>query len=176
VKDITDYSDFIMSSNQSSDLSNSLVDSAAIASSAYLLVNSASTEANKQVELSKVRSEGKIEMAKVELEREKLYTAEERLLASKNKQTERRNIQIEHLSYSLVRWSHERCSPIIPFSWASEREVDIMRHASTLFPSTVDKLPEVFANQKKTCGTSQQFHNIYKWLSVSIKNDSFHQK
>jgi hypothetical protein len=147
-----------MSSNQSSDLSNGLVDSAAIMSSAYLMVNNTSTEANKQVEL-----------AKVELERERLCTAEERLFKLKNE-------QIRNLTESLIDWSHWRCSPIIPSSWANEKEVRLMRTASMLFPTSADKLPRVFAEQKKTCGTSQQFHNIYKWLSASIRDHNFNQK
>jgi hypothetical protein len=147
-----------MSSNQSSDLSSGLVDSAAIMSSAYLIANNTSTEANKEVEL-----------AKIKLEHERLYTAEERLLRLKNE-------QIRNLTESLIDWSHWRCSPIVPSSWANEKEVRLMRTASMLFPVSVNKLPQVFAEQKKTCGTSQQFHNIYKWLSASIKDHNFNQK
>jgi hypothetical protein len=154
-----------MSSNQSSDLSSGLVDSAAIMSSAYLIANNTSIEANKEVEL-----------AKIKLEHAKLYTPEERLFIMKVEQQEERYKQIGKFTESLIDWSDWRCSPIVPSSWANEKEVRLMRTASMLFPASVDKLPRVFAEQKKTCGTSQQFHNIYRWLSASIKDHNFNQK
>lgn len=149
-----------MSSNQSSD---NLVQSIA---NAYLLANTTSTEAVKQVQLSKIHSNEQTELAKIQLEREKLLPPEDRLRYIQNGQW---NEEFKILRYRLVDWSHNRCSPITHHSRADEGEVFLMTQAQKLVPSSADKLPTLFSKQKETCGTSQQFHNIYRWLIEAIK-------
>jgi hypothetical protein len=147
-----------MSSNNS-DTVNGLVQTAAIVGSAYAATNLADVEARRQVEISKVQ-----------LEEQKMLSSSERLFRAQVSEHDRKvtrfETQVRFLSNSLVDWSHNRCSPITPHQWADEAEVRLMELGGQLAPMATARLEKVFDSQRKTCGTSYQFKEIYRWIDL----------
>jgi len=119
------------------------------------------------------QSYSEAQSAKIRLEQDKLLNPAERLRrdqAETDHKLQRKNeIEVHKLQAALIDWSNMRCSPITHRSWANEAEVKIMTSAYEAFPENAHYLPNVFAGQRSTCGTNEQFHAIYRWMLHSQK-------
>lgn len=132
--------------------------STVMASSAYTSAAQTAADAQKQVELAKIR-----------LEQERLYTPDERMARFHAEQEIKQKQEFHHktniLKNRLMQWSRDRCSPVTHHSVADEEEVGIMTLAHEVASKHTDSLKNVFETQKSSCGTSDQYKNIYGWLN-----------
>jgi hypothetical protein len=151
------------SSNSIFSAPESLLLSTAIAGEAYLSASQSSDNTRKQIEL-----------AKIHLEQEKLYTPEERTMRFQTQQTAMQersyHNKMDALKDNLIRWSQNRCSPITHHSVADEMEVRLMTSAHAVTSKHADSLKHVFDMQRSSCGTSNQYKFIYSWLNNALKD------
>ena len=86
------------------------------------------------------------------------------VLKLKDDLRQRRGRQIEELRNGLVNWSANRCSPVMPASWADRQGQKCLFDASVFGTcEQVDALKVEMDSHRRDCGKHYQFDAIEKW-------------